>query len=139
MMIIATICIFVAGCGLPLFIVLMPLVFDEFTYYSLAVSQINSSNISYYCATSNDMLQKYLDASDPDDLLREEVAELSYYTFLLATVYFLSSMVSKGFLTYSAMRQTNTLRNNFVRSLLSKDIAWYDVNPSTELHSYLNE
>ena len=143
MLIVGTILIIISGCGIPLFIYLLSLVFDEFTYYSLAVSETNSSfninNQSYFCSNSNMMLRKYILSNDSDSLLQEEVAKLSYYTVILSTVYLFTSIVAKVLWNYSALRQTNSLRINFIQSLLAKDIAWYDLNPSTELHTYLNE
>ena len=139
MLTIGTVLAILSGLGVPFFIFMIGLVFDEFTSYSTVLSLTidNASNEEYVCNTTDEKLEKYFSSNDLDQQLRNEIALLSYYTLAVATGYLFSSIISKFLWSYSSLRQTNHLRICFLRSLLCKEIAWYDLNHSTEMHCHI--
>ena len=138
MMVLGSVCGVISGVGFPCFILIIGLFVDELIHYRLALSQTNISSTGYYCIP-NEKLREYISVDDPDSMLYDNTTLLTIYVLVLVGMYALSSVPSKVLWSYSALKQMDRLRIKFFRSLLLKDVTWYDLNPSTELHTYLTE
>ena len=78
MLTIGTVLAILSGLGVPFFIFMIGLVFDEFTSYStvLSLTTDNASNEEYFCNTTDEKLEKYFSSNDLDQQLRNEIALL---------------------------------------------------------------
>ena len=123
------------GTVIPILALLFGFVADELVYYSLTIYTSNTS--SYFCNTSEEGILRYITSSDPAERLKDEIIMYTYYTIALGTGYLIASFLSKAFLGINSQIQANHMRQALFKCILSRDIKWYDLNASTELHSHL--
>ena len=133
MLMFATLLKVTSGFAIPCSILVASLSFDEFIYYQIA------KNEEYFCNQSIKKLENYITTSAPDNFLENEVTRWMYYMFGIATIYVFSSIASHTLWSYSTLKITDRFRVSFLQSILSKDVTWYDLNPLTELSTYITE
>lgn len=62
-----------------------------------------------------------------------------YFFLMIAAAVFIASYVQIAFMLVACERQVQKMRLLYYRSVLRQDIAWFDLNPSGEVSSRLNE
>ena len=134
----------IAGVCYPIQIYLFVITFNEFIDYALidAIKRANytQANYSYFCDISKQSdLQEYYVSDDPERYLQDQATTHSYYIIGLSLVFFLSTAMSRFLWTISAARQARSMRLNYLKSLLTRHVGWFDINPSTELPTHLSQ
>ncbi|XP_025093407.1 multidrug resistance protein 1A-like [Pomacea canaliculata] len=104
----------VAGCGLPLNMIVFGDVVDMF---------IDSSKIA------NATNRTYA------DVLMEKMSPNTMYFLVLATVVFVTSTMAVSLWTMAGERQIVHIRKRFFRSIMRQDIGWFDTHEASELNS----
>ena len=141
-MLIAGMCSILAGVTLPLLVLVLGFTLNNFIDYdvTLTLTGGNFSNDDYFCNISTQTnLLEYLTSSDPVDMLRSETATYTYYTLGIALLFFLSASVSRFLWSVSATRQARKMRLDYLKSILTRYIGWFDINSSAELPTHLSE
>ena len=130
----------IAGCGFPGMIVVLGHAITEFNDYSVADRIRHSdSEISYFCNDTQDTgIVDYLRSENPGDRLKNRITILSYISMGIAVTYFFASFTSKTIWPLSAIRQKHRIKIAFLKSVLKQDMGHYDLNPPTQLPSYLS-
>ena len=137
----------VAGCCLPIIILLFGQAVTEFTSYTIAFrirlvsSESNVSNTSeYFCNSSDDqILMDYIESSDINQLLMHKITVYICYIFGIAITLFVSSFLSNLLWKLSGTNQAKCARIAFHKALLEQSVSWYDVNSPELLLSRLTE
>lgn len=127
----------IAGSCLPLIFLILGLVINEFSGYTLVTSTTTNST-TYFCNIS-ELYPNYITSTQPDFLLKDRVSILSYYCIAIAALLFISAFLSNVLWTISALKQTRRMRLAFLQAILRQDIGYYDVNPPLQLPSRLAE
>ena len=109
----------------------------------ISLSFGGGDNSTYFCDFAEDQEEsnifKYITADDTGDALQAEIGIYSYYYLAMATALLIASFLSIALWNLAAYRQTLRMRLVFFNSILRQDIAWFDVNPSSQLNTRLSE
>lgn len=81
----------------------------------------------------------YMKESSATELLQESVQQFSLYNTYIGIVMLFCSYISITVFNYAAHSQIMSIRSKFFKSVLHQDMTWYDINPSGEVASRMNE
>ncbi|XP_025093404.1 LOW QUALITY PROTEIN: multidrug resistance protein 1-like [Pomacea canaliculata] len=104
----------VAGCGLPLNMIVFGDVVDMFVDSSKIA---NATNRTYA------------------DVLMEKMSPNTMYFLVIAAVVFVTSTMAVSLWTIAGERQIVHIRKRFFRSIMRQDIGWFDTHEASELNS----
>ena len=138
----ATVFAVTAGLCRPLFILLFGYILNEFLDYAVAIELVNGNynGDDYFCNISTRTnLIDYITSSDPVDMLRSETATYSYYSFGLALGSFVMTSLSRFLWAFTGSRQVKKMRLDYLKSVLTRHVGWFDLNSSTELPTHLSQ
>lgn len=138
-----------SGLTLPLVILVYGYALDDFASYDILeiLQNINDSSSSltdnesslYFCTPSDLILDRYLVSSDITETLRAETQHYTYYTLGLAIMVFVASSLSRLLWAITGSRQALQIRLKFFRTVLTRQIGWYDTNSISEMPTHLSE
>ncbi|XP_064542584.1 ATP-dependent translocase ABCB1-like [Drosophila montana] len=81
----------------------------------------------------------YMRESSGSELLLDAVQQFSLNNTYIGIVMLVCSYVSITVFNYAAHSQIMCIRSKFFKSVLHQDMSWYDINPSGEVASRMNE
>ena len=116
-------------CLLLLFIVFGS-VLDKFVEYVAAEFCDNNLNITTNC-TDQDAARDHL-----IDYINHPII---FYYCLIGVISLTCGWLQVTMFQLAAERQIKKIRTLFFRAILKQEISWFDLNPSDELNSRLNE
>lgn len=124
-----------AGVCLPIIYYLIGRAITEFSDYTISVEAIESINqsLEYFCDVSNDTVLL------TSDEFFNQVSFITYYIIGLSLGLFLLTTLSNMLWTFSALNRTKRIRKALLKSVLTKDVEWYDINSPYALSSLLIE
>ena len=144
-----------AGVSYPALIYILGITFNDFIDYAVVdsiksgdYSQIyavisdnyTQANYSYFCdIRKQSNLRKYFFSDDPEGRLQDRITTYAYYTIGISLVFFVCIALSRFLWTFSAARQARSMRLNYLKSVLTRHVGWFDINPSTELPTHLSQ
>lgn len=73
------------------------------------------------------------------DMLLDAVQDFSLNNTYIGIVMLVCSYLSVTCFNYAAHSQIMAIRSKFFQSVLHQDMTWYDMNPSGEVASRMNE
>ena len=112
--------------------------FDNIT--SGNYTPLNPEDYGYFCdVTKQSNLRDYYFSDDPDGRLQDRTTTYAYYTIGISLVFFVCAAMSRFLWTFSAARQAKSMRLNYLKSVLTRHVGWFDINPSTELPTHLSQ
>ena len=127
-MLLGTVAAVTHGVALILNLVVFGNTLDEFATF--AGSTICGGNITENCTSR----------SDAEDQLIDTINHPIVYQYcLLGLVNVLSGWIQVMLYQFSATRQVKKIRVAYFQSILKQEIAWFDLNPTGEINSRLNE
>ena len=130
----------ISGLSLPLVIVVFGFAVDEFVNYNiLDILQKNNNSLDYFCAINRTVDQQYLVSSDIAKTLRTEIVSYMYYTLGLGIIVFVSTSLSRFIWAITASQQTQQMRLSFLKSVLTRQIGWYDIHSIGKIPTHLSE
>ncbi|XP_059608889.1 ATP-dependent translocase ABCB1 isoform X1 [Phlebotomus argentipes] len=92
---------------------------------------------------ATDALQPEAMETDPMEQMTQwfldEIQFFAIFNTIIGVVMLVGSYVSTTAFNYAAHNQIFTIRGRFVKSVLSQEIGWYDLNKSGEFASRINE
>ena len=101
---------------------------------------LNPEDYGYFCdVTEQSNLRDYYLSDDPDGRLQDRTTTYAYYTIGISLVFFVCAAMSRFLWTFSAARQAKSMRLNYLKSVLTRHVGWFDINPSTELPTHLSQ
>ena len=117
---------------------------DNYTQFDNITSgnytPMTPDDYGYFCdITGQSNLREYYFSDDPDGRLQDRTTTYAYYTIGISLVFFVCAAMSRFLWTFSATRQARSMRLNFLKSVLTRHIGWFDINPSTELPTHLSQ
>ena len=78
--------------------------------------------------------------SDAEDQLIDTINHPIVYQYcMLGVINFLTGWIQVMFFQFAATRQVKKIRVAYFQSILKQEIAWFDLNPTGEINSRLNE
>ena len=132
----------VAGVSLPLLVYVLGLTMNQFINYAVSIQFTNGSVSSddYFCnVTSQSDLYNYLTSDDPVLVLQNNIPTNTYYTSSLSVILFISATLSRYLWSVSASYQARQMRLDYLKSVLTRHVGWFDINSSGELHAHLSQ
>ena len=133
----------VAGVSLPLLLYVLGLTMNQFINYAVSIQFTNGSVSSddYFCnvTTSQSDLNDYLTSDDPVLVLQNNIPTNTYYTLSLSVILFISATLSRYLWSVSASYQARQMRLDYLKSVLTRHVGWFDINSSGELHAHLSQ
>ena len=131
----------VAGLCRSLLILLFGNIVNEFSEYTVAIELVNLNYTSdYFCNISTETnLIDYTTSNDPADMLRNETAIYTYYSFGLTLVLFLMKTLSRFLWSFSGSHQAKKMRLDYLKSILTRHVGWFDIYSSAELPTHLSQ
>ena len=112
--------------------------FDNIT--SANYTPMTPEDYGYFCdITRQSNLREYYVSDDPDGRLQDQITTYAYYTIGISLVFFVCAAMSRFLWTFSAARQARSMRLNYLKSVLTRHVGWFDINPSTELPTHLSQ
>lgn len=120
-------------CLLFMFIVFGSTI-DEFAEFAFG----DTSGV--FCDVNLNITVNCTDRSEArDDLIDYVNHPIIFYYCLIGVVSFLSSWLQVTLFQLPAERQVTKIRTLFFRAILKQEISWFDLNPTGEINSRLNE
>ena len=116
-------------CILFLFIVFGSTI-DEFVKYIVAESCVTGFNVTINC-TDRDTAR--------DELIDYVNHPIIFYYCLIGVISLACGWLQFTMFQLSAERQIKKIRTLFFRAILKQEISWFDLNPTGEINSRLNE
>ena len=116
-------------CLLFLFIVFGSSI-DEFVIFTASVFCDVNANITANCTDRSEAR---------DELIGQVNHPIIFYYCLIGVVSLLSGWLQVTMFQLSAERQVTKIRTLFFRAILKQEISWFDLNPTGEINSRLNE
>ena len=141
-LILATIFSILAGISYPILIYILGITLTDFVDYAIIqrIKDENSTNDDYFCNISEQSnLQDFYDSNDPANILQDRTANHTYYTISISLALFLSAFLSRFLWRVSASRQTRKMRLDYLKSVLTRHVGWFDLNFSTDTHIHLSQ
>ncbi|XP_060520271.1 ATP-dependent translocase ABCB1-like [Cylas formicarius] len=77
--------------------------------------------------------------SDSTDVFMDAIAEFAYKNAIVGVASLILLYVASETFSYAAIRQVFKVRSLYLKSLLNKDISWYDVNTSGDFASRMGD
>ena len=132
----------VAGVSFPLLVYVLGLTMNQFINYAVSIQFTNGSVSSddYFCnVTSQSDLNDYLTSDDPVLVLQNNIPTNTYYTLSLSVILFISATLSRYLWSVSASYQARQMRLDYLKSVLTRHVGWFDINSSGELYAHLSQ
>ena len=132
----------VAGVSFPLLVYVLGLTMNQFINYAVSIQFTNGSVSSddYFCnVTSQSDLNDYLTSDDPVLVLQNNIPTSTYYTSSLSVILFISATLSRYLWSVSASYQARQMRLDYLKSVLTRHVGWFDINSSGELYAHLSQ
>ena len=120
----------VHGVCLLFMFVVFGMTIDEFVVFTSGVFCDVNLNITVNCTDRSEAR---------DDLIDYVNHPIIFYYCLIGVVSFLAGWLQVTFFQLAAERQVTKIRTLFFRAILKQEISWFDLNPTGEINSRLNE
>jgi len=127
-MLVGAVAAVIHGVAFVLLLVVFGRTLDEFaTFSGLTICE---SNVTTNCTNRTDA---------EDELIDTINHPIVYQYCMLGVINIVSGWIQVMLYQFAATRQVKKIRVAYFRSILKQEIAWFDLNPTGEINSRLNE